>query len=178
MSYEIKSIKTDYGNNFGGGKLIRLFPKEWLIGNADFVAEGMLDPQFIYNIDNGIGSVDQVKSIRFLENSLIYNEKPKTSTSGNFFEVSISGIILKDDPVRMWLVNNLRYFEFIVLFSSFNYEKGMYKVIGNTQYGMRIDSEFDSGKQPKDATQYQLSFSLSCIDIPPYVQLDESIFPD
>lgn len=167
MYTDIKPITNTLGDNFGSGASFRYFPKEWAtqpIGRFIDPTTGQVAPEYFQTL--AFPPSDIFKADTLLE-SIYYEEKPKSADGGDYFDCMLTATLLRDDASRMLNLNNMRYHQYIILYSGQNYPDNTWKVIGDKNRGMRFTDDFESGKTFSDSAMFNIQFSLSCQDRPP-----------
>lgn len=117
------SINLLNGSHNGGICSIQVAPNNWVesFPDVDFNYGKIISP--VVFID-GKDWLDIV----FIPKSYDYEEVPKDSAAGTFFEIKISGIVNYSDADLQQIIHTLRYHHFILKVRDRN---GNYKLVGN-----------------------------------------------
>jgi len=109
---------------------LKILPREWLASPLaiDFSSNTILtEPALV----DGRAWID----LQLVEPTYEYNEKPKTSKGGSYYEISLTGTINNITYDSLQTLETLRYHEFIALVKD---RQGRSKIVGDIDTGMQM----------------------------------------
>ncbi len=149
MKEVFESIQLQVGSITTGLCQIKIVPRNWLENNIEFA------------FDTGIVStISLISGKSFLELEMVpesyeYNEKPKESKSGSYYEISISGLLNDYNSSIRQVIETFRYYEMVAIVVD---RKKKQRVVGNKLSGLRFSfSDKKTNTSPaKDTLQIDL----------------------
>lgn len=102
---------------------------------------------------------------QFTPESYTYEETPKAGREGNFFEISIKGIINTNTAYYQQVLNTLRYCELVALVT--DREKNT-KVVGNTARGMLMQYSPNTNNASPGLKTIQVTLTYQTEESAPY----------
>lgn len=130
----MKPVYTNLSNTTGahiaGICTLQVAPREWL--NAD--------PIIDFNTGKVLAAVTLKTgkawlTLDLLQDSYDYNEKPKSSKSGMFYEISLSGTLNNFPAEVQQVLESIRYNEVVAIVKDRNKRT---KLVGNTAFAMLL----------------------------------------
>src|SRR5690606_15069803 len=151
MYTNITALSNNYTPNTGGIRSARFIPKEWL-------AEEL-------KTDRISRRVNQIKlmpgktwlPLAALYETMEYIEKTKQSNAGQYYEATLTGIMMKDSEDLGNQMNILPFHEFIIQYTDYN---GVSRIIGNKTTGMRFAADYNTDDKTTGNTRYRFTFSI------------------
>ncbi len=138
------------GAHNGGIITIQVAAKEWL--SSDPVISFMSG-----KVTTAITLLEGFNwlTLEFTPGSYTYDEKPKQSKPGTYYEVTAAGIINYSDPDLQQVLQTLRYHQVVAIVTNRNKFR---KVVGNTEYGMipQIGNIITNAASGKEYAEFSL----------------------
>ena len=148
------------GATNAGISKIHVIPKQWLSSNiiVDFATGTVKDAISLF-------AGKSLIEFQFTPLSYDYEEKPKSSKSGSFINVSISGLINDVDDQQLQVIESFRYSELVVIAMD---RKRRKRIIGNQEYGMIFSFDNKNSNNPNGIQKAQISLILDSEYYPPF----------
>lgn len=154
------------GPHIGGAVKLHLLPKEWLTADPviDFSTNIVVTPLTLLS-GKGFLTLDLV------EDTLEYDEVPKSNAAGTYYEIQVSGVLNYIDAELLQLFETWRYHEFVVKTMDRNRQ---WRIIGNTENGMLFT--WGSGQRSENGgtAQTTITLKMEVEKAPPYATVSSS----
>lgn len=163
--YSDLSYRT--GLHKAGIKHLQITPREWL-------AE---DPA----IDFATGQVLNTPTLKegkfwlllqLTRKSYEFNEVPEGSKSGDFYKITVGGLLNTSNAAIQQVLETIRYSELVMIVNS-KYDSKR-KIIGNTQMGLRMRITHTEKNAPDSEEKVQLDFIAETEGLSPYYNPDNA----
>lgn len=159
------SIKPVSGLHVAGIINLEVVPREWLAADPeiDFITGKVLN---ILSLVPG----KFMLGLQLVHWSYLFDEIPKESKSGDYYQVSLSGSLNTFNYQVQQYLSTLKQSELVAIVTDRNKKK---KVIGDTASGMKLSVGHTQKNDPhKEEVQIELYYE--CEDFPPYYNIDNS----
>jgi hypothetical protein len=138
---------------------IQIVPREWL---ETPIAIDFTTGKVIVEVD--LVADKEWINLGLLEESYDYDEKPKSSKSGSFFEVAAGGVTNDLSPEILQTLETFRYHEFIAILKD---KQQRYRIVGDQDAGMVLQFASSQG----NILKVDISLQMQTEAAPPYYEV-------
>lgn len=110
-------------------------------------------------------------AVELTPRSYDYQETPKNVKSGDYYEISATGLLNTFNSALQQVLETIRYSELVAVITDRNKRR---KLIGNTTAGMKLSITHNHKNAPAGLETLQLSLSAQLEDLPPYYNPDNT----
>lgn len=144
---------------------IQITPREWLVQDPviDFESGRVLQAP-------ALKSDKYWLYLQLTPPSYNYEENPKASKSGDYYEVSASGLLNSFNYQFQQILGTLRMHELVTVLTDRNQRR---KIIGNSENAMKLAVTHTHNNKPGEE-KLSLDFACQCEALPPYYNPDNT----
>jgi len=141
-------------------------PREWLSEpfEKDFTNNKVLDAVAFLSGKTWL-------HIEMAGESIFFNETPKNSNAGEFYEVSTGGVLNYMDAALLQQLETMRYHEWVVVTMD---RKKKYRIAGTYEKGMQLSVAHAERADDGGESRVTLQFFIETESLPPYYEYSAS----
>ncbi len=154
------NIELKSGSTNAGISKIQIVPKQWL--NTDIAIDFATG-----SVVNAISLISgrSLHELVFAPLTYDFEEKPKSSKSGQVISVSISGLINDLDAPTLQVLETFRMNELVVIATDRNRRK---RIVGSKEYGMLFSFDNKQSNSPNGNLRAQITMNFDSEFYPPF----------